>query len=64
MECFRDDADRVKRLIDELLDISRLETGRLFLRRQMINLSELVATVVSKLTMEWSDLDVTVSDAS
>jgi PAS domain S-box-containing protein len=61
LEQVNHDADRVKRLIDELLDISRLETGRLHLRRQMINLSELVATVVAKLTMEWSDLEVTVT---
>jgi PAS domain S-box-containing protein len=61
LEQVNHDADRVKRLIDELLDISRLETGRLHLRRQMTNLSDLVATVVGKLTMEWSDLDVTVA---
>ncbi|HLT15591.1 MAG TPA: histidine kinase dimerization/phospho-acceptor domain-containing protein, partial [Acidimicrobiales bacterium] len=31
------DADRVTRLVTELLDISRLETGRLVLRRQMVD---------------------------
>ncbi|HEV3134964.1 MAG TPA: PAS domain-containing sensor histidine kinase, partial [Acidimicrobiia bacterium] len=46
LEQVNHDADRVKRLIDELLDISRLETGRLHLHRQMVDLSEIVATVV------------------
>ncbi len=32
------DADRVTRLISELLDISRLEAGRLVLRRQLVDL--------------------------
>src|SRR5213078_2320581 len=37
------DADRVTRLITELLDISRLETGRLVLRRQMLDLPKLTS---------------------
>ena len=41
------DADRVTRLVTELLDISRLETGRLKLRRQMIELAPLVQKVVA-----------------
>jgi signal transduction histidine kinase len=57
------DADRVKRLIDELLDISRLETGRLYPRRQMIDLDGLVTRVLEKIRMEWPDLDVVVSFA-
>ncbi|GAC1599015.1 MAG: ATP-binding protein [Acidimicrobiales bacterium] len=60
LEQVHHDADRVKRLIDELLDISRLETGRLHLRRQMVDLAALVATVVSKVTMEYPSLDATV----
>jgi len=61
LEQVNHDADRVKRLIDELLDISRLETGRLHLRRQMVALDELVATVVEKVGMEYPSLDVTVT---
>lgn len=60
LEQVNHDADRVKRLIDELLDISRLETGRLSLRRQMMDLSALVASVIDKLTMEWPELSVDV----
>ena len=51
------DADRVTRLVTELLDISRLETGRLHLRRQLVDLVELSESVVSKLTMEYPGLE-------
>src|SRR5207237_5232371 len=47
------DADRVTRLITELLDISRLETGRLVLRRQMVDLPKLTHTIVDKLHFEY-----------
>ena len=53
------DADRVTRLITELLDISRLETGRLVLRRQLVDLPQLAATVVEKLQVQYPDLDCT-----
>jgi PAS domain S-box-containing protein len=56
LEQVNHDADRVKRLIDELLDISRLETGRLHLRRQMVDLDELVSNVIDKVTMEYPAL--------
>lgn len=54
------DADRVTRLVTELLDISRLETGRLVLRRQMVNLPTLAERVVQKVGFEYPDLDVSV----
>ncbi|HVM53510.1 MAG TPA: PAS domain-containing sensor histidine kinase [Acidimicrobiales bacterium] len=50
------DADRVTRLVTELLDISRLETGRLHLRRQLIDLQALATNVVEKLSIEYADL--------
>ena len=52
-----DDADRVTRLVTELLDISRLETGRLVLRRQLVDVAELATTVVDKVGMAHPDLD-------
>ncbi len=55
------DADRVTRLITELLDISRLETGRLVLRRQLIDIQAMAATVVEKLTVTYADLDCQIS---
>ena len=61
LEQVHHDADRVTRLVTELLDISRLETGRLVLRRQMVDLAELATTVVGKVAMSYPALDCTVS---
>lgn len=60
LEQVHHDADRVTRLITELLDISRLETGRLVLRRQLVDLQAMAATVVEKLTVVHPDLECTV----
>jgi signal transduction histidine kinase len=57
LEQVHHDADRVTRLITELLDISRLETGRLVLRRQMVDVPGVAATVVEKLRVSYPDLD-------
>jgi hypothetical protein len=59
LEQVNHDADRVTRLITELLDISRLETGRLILRRQMVDLPRLTASVIEKVQMEYPELEVT-----
>ena len=60
LEQVNHDADRVTRLITELLDISRLESGRLVLRRQMVDLPALAGTVVEKVRMEYPDLECTI----
>jgi signal transduction histidine kinase len=57
LEQINHDADRVVRLITELLDISRLEAGRLVLRRQLVDLGRLAGTVVDKVRMEYPELD-------
>ncbi len=57
LEQVNHDADRVTRLITELLDISRLETGRLVLRRQLVDLPRLAATVVDKVHLEYPELE-------
>jgi PAS domain S-box-containing protein len=41
------DADRLTRLISELLDASRIETGRLELHKQVVDLSDLVVREVA-----------------
>lgn len=51
------DADRVTRLVTELLDISRLETGRLKLRCQMIALGPLVTKAVADVQNLHPDLE-------
>jgi len=61
LEQVNHDADRVTRLITELLDISRLETGRLVLRRQMVEMPALAASVLEKVGMEYPDLEASTS---
>ncbi len=63
LEQVHNDADRVTRLVTELLDISRLETGRLVLRRQLVDLGHLARTVVDKVGMAYPSLDCTVEVA-
>jgi PAS domain S-box-containing protein len=60
LEQVHHDADRVTRLVTELLDISRLESGRLHLRRQMVDVPALVSEVTGKVRMTEPQLDVTV----
>src|SRR5262249_24338212 len=60
LEQIQHDADRVTRLITELLDISRLETGRLSLRPDRVDLVQLVEQVVEKVTMAYPELRATV----
>lgn len=43
-----DDADRVTRLLEELLEVSRIDAGRVRLRRQMIDLAALVERVSAR----------------
>ncbi len=61
LEQVHHDADRVTRLVTELLDISRLETGRLVLRRQMIDIPAIAEAVVEKVGLEYPDLSCMVS---
>jgi signal transduction histidine kinase len=60
LEQVHHDADRVTRLVTELLDISRLESGRLVLRRQMVDLLPLVNGVLEKVRMMETRLVATV----
>ncbi len=55
------EADRVTRLIGELLDISRLETGRLVLQRRMVDISALAVLVTNKVTMSYPELECSVT---
>ena len=60
LEQVNHDADRVTRLITELLDISRLTSGRLVLRRQMVDLAEVIGRVLDNLRLEYPDMEATV----
>jgi PAS domain S-box-containing protein len=59
LEQINHDADRVSRLITELLDISRLESGQLVLRRQLVDMPALAANVVAKVALEHGGLEAT-----
>ena len=58
LEQVKHDADRVHRLITELLDISRLETERLVLRRQMVDVIEIIRSVIEKVRFAYPDIEV------
>jgi PAS domain S-box-containing protein len=60
LEQVNHDAGRVTRLVTELLDISRLESGRLVLRRQLVDLPSLAVGVVEKVRMIEPELDAEV----
>jgi signal transduction histidine kinase len=47
LETVNADADRVTRLITELLDVSRIESGRLEMHRQVVDLPEEVRKVIA-----------------
>jgi signal transduction histidine kinase len=45
----RRNAHRLKRLVDDMLDVSRIEAGKMVLRRGPVNLGEVVTDVVTEL---------------
>jgi hypothetical protein len=47
LETVNADADRVTRLITELLDVSRIESGRMEIHRQLVNIPERVRKIVA-----------------
>jgi PAS domain S-box-containing protein len=47
LETVNADADRVTRLITELLDVSRIESGRLEVRRQLVDLPERARKIIA-----------------
>ncbi len=63
LEAVRHDADRVTRMLSELLDISRLESGRLHLSPRPLLVGPLIDSVVAKVAMVEPDLDVVVQVA-
>ncbi|HWC11328.1 MAG TPA: ATP-binding protein [Acidimicrobiales bacterium] len=60
LEQVNHDAGRVTRLVTELLDISRLESGRLVLRRQLVDIPALAVGVVEKVRMMEPELSAEV----
>jgi signal transduction histidine kinase len=48
LETVNEDADRVTRLLGELLDVSRIDAGRLQLRRHMVDVGAIAGKVVER----------------
>ncbi len=55
LETVNSDADRVTRLITELLDISRIDSGRLTVRRQVVNIGQVVERHVRAMAVAGHD---------
>lgn len=64
LEAVRHDADRVTRMLTELLDISRLETGRLHLSPRPLEVGPLIESVVAKVALVEPDLEAAVEVAA
>jgi signal transduction histidine kinase len=55
-------SDRLGRLVDQLLDLSRIESGDLSLRREPLRLGPLVTQVLSEIEMARADRNVQLRD--
>jgi signal transduction histidine kinase len=51
------DADRVTRLLSELLDVSRIDSGRLEVRRQVVDLPSAVERVIAGRVADGAEID-------
>lgn len=58
-----EDADRVTRLLSSLLDVSRIDVGRLPLRRQIVDLATVVEPLARRFEVEHPDRPLTVDVA-
>jgi len=61
LETVEADADRVTRLLTDLLDIARIEAGRVKLRRRPLDPLALLREVVAKAGVRAPDVDITVT---
>ena len=60
LETINSDSDRVTRMINELLDVSRLESGRLELRKERISVDEIIQKVVGRFLPRLEEHSMTV----
>src|SRR5204862_491306 len=59
LESIRDEAERLNRLVNNLLDVTRLESGNLQLRREWIPVEELVGVALARLATPLRDRKLT-----
>lgn len=56
-----EDTDRLKRIIDNLLDISKIESGMVYLKREMIDLVSLIKGAVSSFSLKAKEKNLRVN---
>ncbi len=56
-----DEAGRMRRLVEELLDLAKIESGQISFRRETINLSELLQAVIESFRLRASQQQVALS---
>lgn len=56
-------AGRLNRLVENLLDMSRLESGRLQLKREWCDVSEIIGVAVQNLSQELAERPLTIDSA-
>ena len=61
LEAAREDSDRLYQVIEDLLDISRIESGQAGIRLQPVNVQELVLRVTDKVRAAFRDQRVTLT---
>jgi signal transduction histidine kinase len=55
-----DEADRLRRLVDDLLELARLDSGQIVFARDRVDLNRLIAAVVERLSPRAAEAGVTV----
>jgi signal transduction histidine kinase len=61
LEAAREDSDRLHRVIEDLLDISRIESGKAEIQLQSMNVQDLVLQVTDKVRSAFRDHGITLS---
>ena len=56
-----DEADRMGRLVTELLDLARIESGQVAMRREPVNLTSLLENVIERFRLHAEEADVTLA---
>jgi signal transduction histidine kinase len=56
-----DEAGRMRRLVEELLDLARIESGQTILRREIVNLSDLLFHIVKQFEIRAAEQTVTLT---
>ena len=58
LQVVEEETDRLTRLVSDILDVSRIESGRLALKKRDFDLSKLVRIIIGKLQSQFSNHDI------